>query len=93
MFSTFNPSEIAFSEELIAYWLSFVRTYNPNTFRLDRAPVWGQYTSKHRNRIVLNEAPVGADVNTVSGSHMEIEGNGAAKRCQIVAGLVDEMED
>jgi hypothetical protein len=42
---------------------------------------------------VLNEAPVGSDVNTVSGSHQEVETEDAAERCQIVAGFVDEMED
>lgn len=92
-FSTFDTSEIAFSEELIAYWLSFVRTFDPNVHKLERAPVWGRYTAGGRNRIVLNEAPDGADVNAVSGSHVEIEEDEAAERCQVVAGLVDEMED
>ncbi|KAJ3568347.1 hypothetical protein NP233_g5780 [Leucocoprinus birnbaumii] len=92
-FSTFNPSEITFSEELIAYWLSFVRTFDPSIHKLARAPVWREYTARRRNRIVLNEAPEGADVDSVSGSHMEVEEEDAAERCQVVAGLVDEMED
>ncbi|KXN82979.1 Lipase 3 [Leucoagaricus sp. SymC.cos] len=93
VFIDLNASATAFSEELIAYWLSFVRAQNPNTHKLARAPVWQSYSTKERNRIVLNEAPDGADVNTVSGSHGEIEGEDEAKRCQVVAGMVADMED
>lgn len=42
---------------------------------------------------MLNEAPDGSDVDSVSGSHVEVESEDAAERCQVVAGLVDEMED
>ncbi|KAF5359514.1 hypothetical protein D9756_002972 [Leucocoprinus leucothites] len=92
-FSTFNPSEIAFSEELIAYWLSFVRTLNPNTHKLDRAPAWPLYSVAKRNRVVLNEAPDGSDVDTISGSHGEIESEEEVQRCSVVAGLVDQMQN
>ncbi|KAJ3571983.1 hypothetical protein NP233_g3398 [Leucocoprinus birnbaumii] len=92
-FSTFNPSEIAFSEELIAYWLSFVRTLNPNTHKLGRSPSWPSYSVQRRNRIVLNEAPAGSSVDTVSGSHGEIEMDEEVQRCMVVAGLVNQMQD
>ncbi|KXN83802.1 Acetylcholinesterase [Leucoagaricus sp. SymC.cos] len=92
-FLTLNPSEIAFSEELIAYWLSFVRTQDPNTHKLARAPAWSSYSVEKRNRIVLNEAPEGADINTVSGSHAEIESQEEADRCSLIASLVGEMQN
>ncbi|KAF9449757.1 alpha/beta-hydrolase [Macrolepiota fuliginosa MF-IS2] len=92
-FSTFNPSEVAFSSELIAYWLSFVRDLNPTTHKLSRAPAWAQYSANTRNRIVLNEAPAGSDVNNVSGSHPEIEDEEDVARCEVIAGLVAQMQD
>jgi hypothetical protein len=46
-----------------------------------------------RNRIVLNEAPDGSDVDTVSGSHDEIESEGDVQRCSVIADLVNEMQD
>ncbi|KAG2136040.1 Alpha/Beta hydrolase protein [Suillus clintonianus] len=33
-----TPAEAAFASELIAYWLSFVRTGNPNIYKLDKSP-------------------------------------------------------
>jgi hypothetical protein len=48
---------------------------------------------EQRNRIVLNEAADGADVNTVSGSHNEVESEDGAHRCAVIAGLVNEMQD
>lgn len=92
-FSTFNSLEIAFSEELIAYWLSFVCTLDPNSQKLRRAPSWPSYNVNERSRIVLNEAPVDADVNTMSGSHNEIESEEEVRRCLVIADLVGQMQD
>ena len=92
-FLTFNSLEIAFSEELIAYWLSFVCTLDPNSQKLRRAPSWPSYNVNERSRIVLNEAPVDADVNTMSGSHNEIESEEEVRRCLVIADLVGQMQD
>ena len=48
-----TPSEDAFAEELIAYWLSFVRAGDPSTFKLARAPAWPLYTPADPRRVVL----------------------------------------
>ncbi|KAJ3561324.1 hypothetical protein NP233_g10263 [Leucocoprinus birnbaumii] len=92
-FSKQTPSEVAFSQELIAYWLSFARTLDPNTHKLDRAPVWPAYSVDKRDRIVLQEAPVGSDVGAVSGSYLEIESETDAQRCSLMASMVDEMQN
>jgi len=92
-FSTFNPSEIAFSEELIAYWLSFVCTLNPNNRKLHRAPTWPSHNLNTRSRLVLNEAPAGEDVNTMSGSHSELESEEEVRRCLVIADLVGQMQN
>ena len=60
-----TPSEEAFAEELIAYWLSFVRAYDPSEFKLERSPSWPKYTAQSLNRIVL-QRPKGADVNSTT---------------------------
>lgn len=39
-----------------AYWISFVRDLNPNTFRLAGTPEWAAWTVAEPNRIVLDNA-------------------------------------
>ena len=78
-----TPSEDAFAEELIAYWLSFVRAGDPNTFKLDRSPVWPEYTMKGQQRIALQE-PKTNDL-TISGSDAEQEPALESSRCEFVA--------
>ncbi|EJU04788.1 triacylglycerol lipase [Dacryopinax primogenitus] len=36
-----------------AYWTSFIRSYDPNTYRLPGTPEWGQWTVWGKQRIVL----------------------------------------
>lgn len=92
-FSQQSPPETAFSHEIISYWLSFVRTLDPNTHKLDRAPAWPEYSVKERNRVVLNVAPTGSDYHAVSGSHVEIESEVDVQRCALITGMVDEMQN
>ncbi|KAL1723549.1 Alpha/Beta hydrolase protein [Schizophyllum commune] len=82
--------ELAFAEELIAYWLSFVRAGDPNTYKLDRSPEWTGYSAGERARIVLQEGP--EDDVDESGSFVEEEGKEETERCQLVAQLVDGQE-
>ncbi|KAJ3982162.1 alpha/beta-hydrolase [Lentinula detonsa] len=85
-FTPMSPVEKAFAAELIAYWLSFVRSGNPNTFKLDRSPIWEEYFITGNNlkqRIVLQQ-PVN-NSTTVSGSLMEREPAVESGRCSFVA--------
>ncbi|KIP05506.1 hypothetical protein PHLGIDRAFT_74148 [Phlebiopsis gigantea 11061_1 CR5-6] len=79
-FIPMTPSQDAFAEELIAYWLSFVRAGNPNTFKLARAPTWPQYHPGAPRRVVLTEGTVVA-----SGSTVETIARDEAGRCAFVA--------
>ena len=75
-----TPSEDAFAEELIAYWLSFVRSGNPNTFKLPRSPTWPAYEQASGQRIVLTEGST-----TKSGSTVESIPSEEVQRCAFVA--------
>lgn len=74
-----TPSEDAFAEELIAYWLSFVRSGNPNTHKLARSPAWPAYKASTAQRVVLTE---GSAIK--SGSTIETIPSAEVKRCAFV---------
>jgi len=80
-FTQMTPTEDAFAAELIAYWLSFVRSGNPNQHRLSHSPVWPLY--KNKLRIVLQQSP--GTTTTVSGSFVEEASETDKSRCALVA--------
>ncbi|KAJ7033511.1 alpha/beta-hydrolase [Mycena alexandri] len=90
VFTSMNAIEKSFAEELIAYWLSFVRAGNPNTYKLARAPLWTQYTAV-KSRIVLQQQP--QNITTKSGSFIEVEPAGENQRCSFVASQVAVTQD
>jgi len=79
-----TPTEIAFAEELIAYWLSFVRSGDPNTFKLKRSPEWTQFNpnAPALKRMVLQQGP--GTTTDVSGSFIEDEPEVETDRCTFV---------
>ncbi|KAL0578095.1 hypothetical protein V5O48_003913 [Marasmius crinis-equi] len=97
--TTFHPTtpvEDAFAEELLAYWISFVRSGDPNTFKLDRSPEWPQYTLEGadeivKQRVVLQEGP--ADSTTESGSFIEQEPVNEGRRCEAVAAKSEQEQN
>ncbi|KAL0578093.1 hypothetical protein V5O48_003911 [Marasmius crinis-equi] len=92
-FTPMTPVETAFAEELIAYWLSFVRAGDPNTFKLSRSPTWPQYTlaSTGKRRIVLQEDP--GNTTTRSGSFIEQEPANESRRCAVVASKSEQEQN
>ena len=82
-----TPSEQAFASELIAYWLSFVRSGNPNTHKLDRAPIWPMYTAGRAQRVVLTEG-----TETKSGSTVETIPTAEQQRCAFVASKAENQQ-
>lgn len=83
-----TPSERAFASELIAYWLSFVRSGDPNTFKLAHAPQWPVYSSPTSQRMVLTEGTAsksGSTVETISGNER--------KRCAFVASKAEAEQN
>ncbi|KAI0672409.1 alpha/beta-hydrolase [Trametes maxima] len=83
-----RPIDKAFASELIAYWLSFVRTGDPNTHKLARSPVWPGYSAQSRGRIALQE---GSGIQ-VSGSTAEKEPEVESSRCAFVASKVPHQQ-
>jgi len=88
-FTNLNDAETAFSQELIAYWLSFVRSGDPNTFKLARSPEWPSYSTGRR--AVLQEDPKEAPIG--SGVFAEMEPQKEADRCAFIASKADRMQD
>ncbi|THU78749.1 alpha/beta-hydrolase [Dendrothele bispora CBS 962.96] len=93
-FTPMTPTETAFAKELIAYWLSFVRSYDPNTYKLDKSPIWPRYVSGEdgrRRRVVLQQGP---DNSTeVSGIFHEDEPMKEVDRCAFVIGKADKEQN
>lgn len=89
-----TPVEKAFAAELIAYWLSFVRSGDPNTHKLDRSPIWPEYFTTGpdlKQRIVLQQDP--NNLTTVSGSFQEMEPVVESGRCAFVASKVEHEQN
>jgi len=92
VFTPFTPIEEVFSEELIAYWLSFVRALNPNVHKLVRSPDWPEFASgASRRRAVLQEDP--GNSTTTSGIFVESEPTGDEERCAFVARKVEGTQN
>lgn len=89
-----SPADQAFANELIAYWLSFVRSGNPNRYRLPESPKWAVYAvngiNHARARIVLRELVQNS--TKASGSYVELEPTQETKRCSLVASLADKQQ-
>lgn len=83
-----TTTETAFAEELIAYWLSFVRSGDPNTFKLARSPTWPAYTPSEKGRVVLQQG-----TPTASGSTSELEPVRESERCAFVASKVLKQQN
>ncbi|KAG9227782.1 hypothetical protein CCMSSC00406_0000572 [Pleurotus cornucopiae] len=78
----FTPVETAFSEELVSYWLSFVRTGDPNTQKLGHSPTWPAYTTAGRERMVLRQNP--KNETTRSGIFVETEPQKEREVCEYI---------
>lgn len=85
-----SAADVSFAQELIAYWISFVRSGDPNTFKLQKSPSWTAFTTKN-SRVVLQEDVSGS--TTVSGSFVEQEAAEEKSRCELVASLVGQQEN
>ncbi|KAL1743321.1 Alpha/Beta hydrolase protein [Schizophyllum fasciatum] len=89
-FTSQSEPQLAFAEELIAYWMSFVRARDPNVYKLERSPEWPKYSSEERLRMVLQAGSEG--LMSSSGSSVELEGKEETKRCGCVAKLADRQQ-
>ena len=85
-----NPTESAFAQELIAYWISFIRSGNPNTYKLPGSPTWNSFSNGNA-RIVLQQGPDG-DPAHPSGSFLEAESDAERDRCALVASKASRLQ-
>ncbi|KAK1233835.1 hypothetical protein PQX77_003001 [Marasmius sp. AFHP31] len=90
-FTPQTPVELAFTEELIAYWLSFVRAGDPNKFKLPRSPEWPQYARASKRRIVLQQDR--GNSTSRSGSFVEQEPGNESRRCEVVASKSEQEQN
>ncbi|KAJ7719018.1 Alpha/Beta hydrolase protein [Mycena maculata] len=90
-FTPMTPVEISFAEELIAYWLSFVRAGDPNMFKLSRSPQWPQFTVGAKARMVLQQDPL--NITTQSGSFLETQSTLETERCTFVESEVAAQQN
>lgn len=75
-----NKSQHEFAKELIAYWVSFVRSGDPNTYSLPGSPYWPAWEIKNPitqntdsaitngKRMVLRQGRTAADIHSDSYS-------------------------
>jgi hypothetical protein len=84
-----TPTEDAFAAELIAYWLSFVRSGDPNEYRLPCSPKWPMYMNT--SRIVLQQGL--GTTTTVSGSFIEAEPETDKTRCALVGSQAEQQQN
>ncbi|KAF9647804.1 alpha/beta-hydrolase [Thelephora ganbajun] len=80
-----TAAERAFAEETIAYWLSFVRSGDPNKYKLSRSPNWPKYTTFSPSRILLAQS----NDTTKSQSSVELIPIREILRCALLGGRSD----
>jgi carboxylesterase type B len=59
------------------YWTSFIRSYNPNTYRMKGSPQWDQWTEFSQTRIRI-------ETNT---TRMEVVDEATQIRCKYLSGI------
>ncbi|KAK6581002.1 hypothetical protein PZA11_006490 [Diplocarpon coronariae] len=64
-----------------AYWTSFIRTLNPNTYRLPGTPEWGTWTIASPKRIVLDNANATMEVMGAGIGEITPGGLNQRQRC------------
>lgn len=64
-----------------AYWISFVRSLDPNTYRLAGTPEWGHWTIDQPNRMVFDNKNATLEVMGSGIDEVKIEGLDQRKRC------------
>lgn len=64
-----------------AYWISFVRTLDPNTYRLAGSPEWGSWSIDTPNRMVFDNADATLEVMGSGVGEVAIAGLNQRQRC------------
>lgn len=89
-FNPLTPLEAALAEETIAYYISFVRSGDPNTFKLERSPQWAPYAEVDRARLLLQTNQENS--TTESGSFAEVEAEWETNGCHANAAQAEAQQ-
>ncbi|KZO91472.1 alpha/beta-hydrolase [Calocera viscosa TUFC12733] len=98
VFHELSVEQRDFFHEMLAYFVSFVRTGSPNTHKLDRSPEWPLYTAQ-RNRQVLqhqfqedfsNDASA---TGSTSAMWLEEVTESEKERCEALFDMVESCEN
>ncbi|KAK2050170.1 carboxylesterase [Colletotrichum somersetense] len=73
-FRTYNKPIVSL---MMNYWISFIRSLNPNTYKLDDAPAWGTW-GRNQSRYVFE----------LGNNRMEDVDEGQKSRCEFWKGIV-----
>ena len=65
------------------YWTSFIRSYNPNTYRAAGSPVWNAWTSSNSNQRLLFQT---------GGTQMEAVPAAQQTRCAWLSSIAVSLE-
>lgn len=72
-----------------SYWISFVRTLNPNTLRAANLPEWAAYSPCTQNRIVFNNDNATMEV---VGREAATAGQTQTQRCRGLTGTLTKSK-
>ncbi|KAH8752354.1 Alpha/Beta hydrolase protein [Hyaloscypha sp. PMI_1271] len=62
-----GPPDDALIPTIQAYWTSFIRTKNPNTYKLKSAPEWATFDATGMERIHIPNDPTNVTMETIPG--------------------------
>lgn len=64
------------------YWTSFIKTYDPNTFRVPGSPKWEEWTANGQGKGKMTRLLV---LDGVNASTTEIVNEQQTKRCNVIS--------
>lgn len=77
-----DPLSCATGQKIVqAYWISFVRTLNPNTLRLPGSPEWGAWTIDQPSRIVFDNSAASMEQMGAGVGEITVAGMNQRQRC------------
>lgn len=65
------------------YWTSFIRSYNPNTFRKHGTPTWEEFSRRSYNRRLMFQT---------NNTEMETIGRAQQRRCAYLASIALDLK-
>ncbi|KAH0282788.1 triacylglycerol lipase [Aureobasidium namibiae CBS 147.97] len=78
-YATTNANIIPITQ---AYWISFIRSYNPNTYRLKGSPEWRAWTAQKKQRLHF----------VTNATAMEVVDQRQQKRCAYLSSVAVDLK-